>query len=368
MPEAVVAPSPGWRFLAQRIDGSGRPGAWLDTDLPLTGAQVTHVLTGPCRLSGRIEPVYQRLLAEDGVPVLDERRTLIHAQADGAIRASAVYRRGDFDAARWQLECAGMAAQPADTAYAGETSFVGADPLDVVRHVWEHLQSQQASDLGLSIDQATTSGQTVGTVEEPYELNWWSTHNLAPVIDELAKSTPFDYLERHYWNQTRTEVIHELLFGHPRIGTRRRDLRFVFGENIHTTPAGTRDGGESSNHIIFLGAGEGRDMVRAETSIDDGRLRRTVVVEDRSVLAREHAHRLAAAELSSRQPGLIVDRVTVRATADQPLGSFGPGDEVLLQGALDWFPKPVHQWSRIVALTESTDSPDVALQVVRSGL
>lgn len=363
--QPVIAATTGWRYLAQRVTWDGSVGEWLDTDLPLTGVQITDVLSGPSLLTGRVDPVYARLLASDGRPLLDEGGTLVHAEADGQIRASCIYRRGEFDGPQWRLSCAGVGAQPADHAYLGEISFVGADPLDVVRHVWAHMQAQQSSNLGVAVDASTTSRGSVGTADDPYELNWWSTHDLSRVVDELAGSTPFDWAERSFWNQRRDRVQHEVVFGYPTLGTRRRDLRFVFGENIHTVPQAVRDAGESANHVIFLGAGEGRDMIRVEAMLDDGRLRRTVVVEDKSVRSPELAHLRAARELDARRPGLLIADVTVRNTVNAPLGGFAPGDEIRVQGDLDWF-GAVDQWMRIVSLTVAPESPEIiGLSLVR---
>lgn len=357
----------GWRFIAERITGDGEPGETLHDDLPLQGVQVTDVLSGPPRLSGHIDPVFQRLVADDGRPLLEEDGTIIYAEQAGSIRGAGIYTTGSFDGPRWSLDCAGMAAYPVGMGYEGEISFVGADPLDVVRHAWTHIQEGLDSNLGLQVDQSTTTPITVGTDEEPYELNPWSTDDLGTVIDQLARTTPFDYREYHRWNQTRTEVEHFLEFGYPKLGVRRRGLRFVLGENMHTIPTVTGPPAGRANHVRFLGSGEGRDMVRAESRVSDGRLRRMVTIEDKSVDAHEIARRLAREELTRRQAGPAPSTVTVQDTTTTPLGSWQVGDEIRVQGELDWI--SVDLWMRVLSITVTPDNPEViAMSLSRADL
>lgn len=348
--------APAWRFLAQRITGDGQPGAWLDTDLPLSSVTVTDVLSGPPRLTASITPEYRRLKV-DGRPLLDEWGTIVYAEADGQIRGTGIYTGGRFNGPAWELDCAGFTAYPAGMGYESSWSQAGVDPLDVVRHLWAHLQSGQSSDLGMAVDSATVTPVRLGTLDEPFELSWWSTHDIGRVIDDLAGSTPFDYIERHGWNQRRDQVEHLLLFGYPRIGARRPEARFVLGENVHARPAAARDGANYASHVRFLGAGEGRAMVRAESMAAEGRLRRMVTVDDKSVQAVEHAFRAAAAERARRVSLLTVSEVTVTDSPAARLGTFGPGDEVRLQGELDWV--AVDMWVRIVSVTTAPDTPGV---------
>jgi hypothetical protein len=378
------APARDWRFLAQRITGDGQPGAWLHKDLPLTGSTVTEVLSGPTQIGGTIDPVYRRLQADDGRPLLDEWGTVIYAEADGQIRGASIYRNGDFDGPQWRLDCAGFAAYPTGMGYEGEylrapglPGFVNTDPLDIVRHIWAHIQGGLYSDLGLAVDDSTTTPVRVGTADDPeavagatsdgpVELNEWSTDDLGSVIDDLASTTPFDYRERHAWNNRRDEVLHSLEFGYPRLGARRK-LRFVLGENIQTIPTVTRDGAKFANHVRFLGAGEGRDMVRADSRFNDGRLRRMATVDDKSVTGRNHAFARAGRELTARQLLPNITDVVVRDTPYTPLGSWDAGDEIRIVGEVDWM--PIDLWFRVVSVTVSPDQPEtIGMSLLRSDM
>lgn len=370
--------------MAQRIDGSGTPGEWLSKDLRLSQPKITDVLSGPTKITGVLDPVFRRLKADDGRPLLDEWGTVIYAEADGQIRGAGIYIDGTFNGPQWQLDCGGFAAYPQGMGYTGEylrapgkPGFVNADPLDIVRHAWAHIQAGLDSNLGVVVDDSTRTPVRLGAEDDPeavagagsdgpYELNEWSTDDLGSVIDDLVKSTPFDYRERHTWNARRDEVLHSVEFGYPRMGVR-RDLRFVLGENIQTKPTVRRDGTNFANHVRFLGAGEGRDMVRVEARMGDGRLRRMATVDNKAVTGVNHAHRHARRELNSRQLLPTITSVLVRDTPYTPLGSFDVGDEIHVVGEVDW--TPIDLWFRIVSITITPGAPQViGLELLRSDL
>lgn len=377
-----------WRVLAQRVIPGQHPDSWpfIDTDLPVTDLRITDALSGPTQIAGHIDPVYRRLKAADGQPVLNEWGTCLWAEASGQIRGGGIYMNGAFDGPRWSVTGVGFAGYPKGMGYQGSTSFVQADPLDVVRHIWAHLQAGQDSNLGMAVDDSTRTPVRIGTAsgqvefttgsgdqvsfasdDGPYELNDWSTDDLGSVIDNLARTTPFDYRERHAWNGPKTAIRHSLEFGYPKLGQRRHNLRFVIGENIHTLPTATRDGGSFANHVRFLGAGEGRDMVRREARLSDGRLRRMATVDDKSVLYGEHAQRRAREELTRRQPLLNVAEVVVRDSTMAPVGSWEPGDEIRLQGELDWV--ELDLWMRVLSITITPDTPEVvSMSLLRADL
>jgi hypothetical protein len=364
----------GWRYLAQRIDGTGIPGTWLETELPLTDVQITDVLSGPPQLSAKISPVVARELKPDGTPLLDEWGTVIHAEADGSIRGSFILVGSSFSGQTWSLDAVGFTGYPKGMAYDGQISFIQADPLDVVRHIWDSIQATQNSNLNLIVDPVTKTNikigtdptsATSGTGEKPFTLDWWTTHDLGSVIDQLAASTPFDYRERHVWNSTRTDVRHFLDFGFPALGFRRTDLRFVLGENIQTLPEPHRDGEDFANHVRLLGAGEGSEMTLAEARRTDGRLRRMAVVDDKSITDRSVAATAARMELGRRNQLTHLTEVAVRNRPEAPFGSFGVGDEIRIQGSLDWM--PLDLWCRVVRITISPDQPDLmSMSIVRT--
>lgn len=378
--------SHGWRYLAQRIDGTGTPGVFLDNELPLSAVRLTDVLSGPPQLTATITPVVARELGinptMDEPTILREKGTLIHAEADGVIRGSFLLMGAGFSGPTLSLDASGVTTVAKGLGYPGAVQFVEVDPLDIVRHIWVTIQADPDSNIRLAVDASTRTGLKVGKNpepppaatatgtasqssatpqtsqtedEKPVELNWWSTHDLGGEIDKLCADHSIEYRERHAWNADRTDVLHYLDFGYPSLGYR-RDLRFVLGENVQRMPDLDRDGDEFANHVLVLGAGEGSEMVRGEARRRDGRVRTMAVVDDKSITDPAIAVRVARLELARRQQLTQIASVVVRHTSMAPIGSFGVGDEIRVQGMTDWSAFDV--WARILKMTIDPDVPD----------
>jgi hypothetical protein len=433
----------GWRYLARRVTGTGAPGDWLDTELPLLDVQITDVLSGPPQLTGTISPVHARLQMPDGMPLLTENDTEIAAEKDGVIRACGHLVRNGSKGQVAEIEVNGFTGYAKDMGFLGDPilgpnrakDFIDVDPLDVVRYLWHHIQSVgPRSDIGLQVDPDTTTPIRIGIAvttpplttaaeliqdrlrsglsmadwtwdgapdvvvayreeligeagrdeidltvpamvdewlsryieghqpngtgdEGPYRLATWLTDDIGGEIDSLASATPFGYHERHEWNADKTEILHFLDFGYPRLGTR-RDITFVVGDNVQEIPDVERDGTQSANHVRILGAGEGSRMIRAEARVDDGRLRRMITIADDSITDPEMAKTRARLEVGMRANAARISSFVVRNTGETQLGGWGVGDEVRLQSAEGWF--HVDQWVRILSQTISPEDPALA--------
>lgn len=371
--------SHGWRYLAQRIDGSGVPGVFVHNELPLINVKITDVLSGPVQMSADISPAFKDLVGSDGRPLLHEWATIIYAECDGVIRAGCILVNtaingsgsgsGGAQGSTVTLDCSGFAGYPKGMAYPGNDQFVQVDALDIVRWIWDKIQADNGSNLLLQVDQGTETGSLMGlpvsgdgtstNTNGPYTLTWWGNTDLGSDIDKLAQAAPFEYHERHVWAADYSTVDHFLDFGSPSIGRRRTDLRFVYGENVQTIPQPSDDGTDFSNHVLFLGAGTGSAMVRAESRIADGRLRRMAVVTDSAITDQATAANSARLEMAQRQQLLQLTQVYIRNHPNAPVGSFGVGDEIRVQAETDWATFDI--WCRVIQLQTDPDLPDMML-------
>lgn len=337
-----------WRYIAQRAT----TGEILELELPLHRDELRWDLSGAGSLRGTVKPDVGTLRAHDGRLLLEEWGTLLYAEADGEIRWGGIVVSSAFDGGSWKVEAAGFATYPHGIPYAGNYATTGADPADVVRHLWEHVQSYDDGNLRLVVSGDKTSA-VVGTAEEPYELRWWDAPDVGQEIDSLAKEALFDYAEFHSWDGD--EIRHELRIGYPRLGRRRDDLAFIQGDNIADVVTADRDGELFANEVLGIGAGEGAGSIQRTTAVRDGRLRRTHVYTAKDVSSDSRMDALIRNELQRRQQTLTIESVVVRDHHNAPIGSWTVGDDVLIEATLPWL-GDVALWCRITAWSLTSDT------------
>lgn len=367
-----------WRYLAQRMTSDG-PGDFIHTDLPLSDVEIEQVLSGHNSLNAAVEGRWASMIGDDGLPILKPWHTAIYAESDGTIHGGGLVVDRTFEGSQMQLDCIGFTGYSVDMPYTSAWYGVEIDPLDVVRHIWEHMQSQPGGNLDLEVS-ALKTGLKIGTELKqgefdtengpltfesgPIRLAWYDTHDLSKVVDELAEATPFDYLERHAWDGD--TIRHYLDFGYPRIGQRRDNLRLVFGENIWQTPTIETLGEDYATEALVLGAGEGRTMKRGTHRGPQSGLRRVAVVADSSLRSQRAVDTRARAEVQWRGETQDITSIEVRDTRSAPITALGVGDEVRLQGRSSVWTE-TDLMVRIISRQLRPDDPDVlGLTVART--
>lgn len=371
-------PTGGWRYIAQRLSGDGLNGEFLDFNVPLQDVNVVDALSGHNSLTGTISPEIGRMVAPDGQPLLDEYGTAIWAENEGEIRGGGIVTHSDFEGPTWTVECTGYTGYLIDLPYTDAWFGVEVDPLDVVRHIWDHVQSKPGGNLGLSVSNLTTPIKLGVDLEQgefdtesgplvfedgAVQLAWYQTHDLSEVVNTLANDTPFDWHESHHWAGETIE--HRLDFGYPAIGRRRLDLRFVVGENVMPPPNIERDGGGYASEALVLGAGTGRQQVRGYSSRPTKKLRRVAVVSEPGLRSKKSVNRRAQQEVARHANLEDFTSLVVRDTPHAPIGSVSVGDEIYIQGRTGWITMDL--WARVITKTLIPESGSaMSLTVVRS--
>jgi hypothetical protein len=348
-----------WRYIAQAIPS----GEFLEWELPLDDVEITRVLSGPGRLTATIPAALPRL-----ADVLRPFGTAIWAEASGTIRGGGILTPWSVEDQRLQLDCMGIAGIPAGQPWtANQKTYVQRDPLDVVRDIWAHLQAQPDGNMGVVVD-STKSLARVGnpatkvngkvTPAEPLSLDWWSTHDLGRVIDDLAEQAPFDYLEHTAWSGER--LAHRIRLGYPTIGQRKTGPtapRFALGENVVLVPQLSAEDDDYASDILSLGAGEGRAMKRGPVVRRPGRgLRRVAVVIDKNATTSEQLGSLARQRLGVLDGQPRLHTLTVVDHPHARIGTFAEGDEIYVSGASGW--TVLDRWVRIVEYAIRPDQGD----------
>lgn len=143
-----------WRYIAQRAT----TGEFLNLEVPfVTRSELTWSLSAAGSFKGSVEPDMGTLTAPDGRPVFEEWNTLIYAEADGEIRWGGIVITSELgsDGQSWDIEAASFATYPTGTPYLDAYYGVKADPADIVRMLWAHIQGFNRGDLGVTVTGST---------------------------------------------------------------------------------------------------------------------------------------------------------------------------------------------------------------------
>lgn len=200
----------------------------------------------------------------------------------------------------------------------------------------------------------------------PYKLNWWEETNSGSEWDSLAQETPFDFVEVDYWNEDKTDVLHRLKVGYPRIGRRRDDLRFIQGVNTEVIPL-TDNPDMGCTEVTFLGAGEGSSMIRGTfIGPDNGSIRHPVTREDSTITRNERARAYAEDEYMRMQATIGFDQIVVDAHHDYAkLGSWDVGDDIPVWGDISFHGR-LSLWHRITNYDYDEETGLATLDLRRS--
>ncbi|MBM6622677.1 hypothetical protein JTF08_13760 [Micrococcaceae bacterium RIT802] len=360
-----------WRYYLQALPSR----EWIDKDLPLTSVQVTTACNAPASISGNVPVEYGQLKLEDGSLAVREWGCLLVAEQDGHDPVVGIVDLVKLDGESLRLEAGGFTMYPTGTPWTGpDFAGVQVDPLDMVRKIWDHLQSFPDGDLGVVVD-ATTSPVRIGKPEEttefttsggddvsfesgPFRLARWTTDDLGKTIADLAEATPFQYQEHTTWDGE--DLTHRLQLGYKTIGTRKHNLRFEIGVNVTATPA--IEEGDYASEVLMFGTGEGRKKVAAQVTKQTGRLRRVHVETDKALTSKRAATDAARPILNALAGGYRIDSLEVIEHESAPFGAFGPGDEIRVQGDAGW--ADLDTWVRIDEMTKDADTGGMSLKVV----
>jgi hypothetical protein len=376
--------------MARRIGGE-----WLSRDLPLTGVDSTLNLSGPGTISATLPPEVNRALFPDGMRMAEDWSTIIYEVNDDGqiVNHGIVLPPTAYEEASSRITCAGVSTYPngyifTDTRLWGPQAAVPErknskgkvvqeakpavprpDPIAVYRDLWEWIQEQPQSDLGVVLTGDATTGTTknawgvevpnvlIGTLADPVRYRKWDAVDIGSEMEALARDTPFDFVEKVHWGAD-GEPVHTIEVGYPRLGRKRDDLHFAQGENIIVTPTVQTIEG-SANMIVGLGNGEaGPSMVYETSTWNDGRLRRHRVLTDKTLRSETLRRRMKVLENAL---GQRYD-VTQIAIIDHPnarISSIQLGDEI---GVVADHPDygPISLTVRVLSITRGA-SDEVAI-------
>lgn len=150
-----------WRFHLLTLPGR----VWVDRDLPLQDAKVITSLSAPASISGRLPLGYRGIQTPGGKRALVEWGAGIVAEQEGRDPVFGIVDEISTDGDWLSVGAGGFTSYPQGMPWTGpQLSSTKIDPLDVVRAIWERLQSYDGGDLGVVVD-AVKSGTFLGKPE-----------------------------------------------------------------------------------------------------------------------------------------------------------------------------------------------------------
>lgn len=131
------------RFIAQDI----RTHRFLSYELPLVDVSITWQLSGPGSLTAKLHPE-SPTLQELGITAW---ATWIHVDQDGQLLGSFILQPARIDGEDYSVEGLGFSGYAQGVPYFGWDDYVVTDAADVMRRIWNHLESYPDARLGVQL-------------------------------------------------------------------------------------------------------------------------------------------------------------------------------------------------------------------------
>lgn len=419
-------------------------GQWLHRDVQgITQPSVTWSLNAADSFSCVLSPPRPDMRDPDGEPLLVEWRDAIYLEEDNEIKWGGILTSSTFQGPAWTLGATGFSGFPTGMVYEGATyTATRVEAMDVIRLLWDWLQSQGGTNLGMAIPAFNTGyllgnllpstpiadtlalpsgkGQNIIYLRDgalwnagdvlkigddshhykikslsggkavltttlkmddvyytkgaralqivaptPYQLAWWNSTDIGQEIEAIRAEAVFDWRERHAWAAPdKSQVNHSWTAAAPRLGSRRTDLRFCEGENIVIPATVTRDGSAYAQRVIGVGYGQGSSTVRSTVTGPGGRLNRSFVYTDQTVVNPARMTVFARKVQASMNNIDAVTSITVKNHRNAPFGSFVCGDDIPVQLCTGW--RNALIWSRITSMTQDPTTDQMTLTLARS--
>lgn len=390
----------GWRFYAQRAG----TGVWLDTNLSLDWSDLSWGLSQTCSgKARRLHALDPSGIASDGRPLFGKYDTLVYGEEDGDLSWFGVCSAATPGNAATELEFVGFMGWTANVPYTDVFSRWSVNAFDVARHIIKHAVGKSPS---LPIEPTDNRSLfSVGDKEPPpkprppnrrkgqskadwmasdrykqyqkdlaqwekdfgehekYEIAYWEAPYCGEEIDTLFGEIGAEWLELVGWRDRTAMTTRLVLHMADDIRRRRDDIVFESGVNLVGSLDTSDTAQDYANHVIGLGAGEGRKMRRVQVGEDDGRLYQGQYVEYKHIRNKSSLRAKVQSDykrLSNTNPD--VQQVQVRDHPGySPLRTLFCGDEVRV---VSRHTSPaVDLWATILEISRTPDSDSATITV-----
>ena len=305
-------------------------GEVLHWNLPLTEVEFGPEKSGPGSFHATLNPTFRRALSN----MLDDAGdAVILVERNTRLLWGGLLWRAEPEGPQLPVEASGF------TSYLhrrfdlhgnlnGRAPYLGADPCQVIRDVWAYAQEQPDGDLGVVVDD-TTSTETAGTAKDPYTTSKTDPRNLGEIVDEMADiDDGLEWTETVTWAGRRAE--RRIVLGAPLLGRRREELTFTTDANVTGEPHVIKDADSYAQWVVGLGGGEGSRRKVVVDGVRNGRLR----LEHRLETSEKDEAKLKQRARRERLARQILPTLTELEITDHPaapIEALRVGDDVRIR-------------------------------------
>lgn len=355
----------------------------------------------------RVDENATKMLGEDGEPIWSKWNTLLLAEEDGKLAWAGICTTADPTDKGLDLEFVGPRGWLQGVPFLDVLSVWKTNAFDVLRTLLAH--SEQYTPGFKFVVPTHDSQYTVGDPNPPpkpkkpgrrkgesktdyadsdrikkwekeakqwdedygdyerFEIAYYEGPYVGEEMDTLAKEVGFDYREGVEWVDPNTRKVRYTLYFADSIRNRRTDIEFVDGINIAAALDPSAGDEKYANHVITLGAGEGRKMRTGEAVSDDGRLYQGEFVEYKDIRQQDRLRKLAQADvdrLSNTTPK-IGSVVVWDVAGFASISTLRVGDEVKIVSE-NTTPR-FEAWHLVTGITRNPTLSTVTLNVEAVG-
>lgn len=352
----------------------------LSHDLePMTPPVVTKKLSGPSNISFQIHP------KQPSVQGIDFKAwgTWIHAEkllrGERKILASGILKPGDIDPASGmaQIEAEGFSAYPKGLPWLENWNPITVDPAEIFERIWNHLQSYERGNLGVTVYPTTTGAQMLpgfGFDNEDFVIDFFAIfiravdlNDCGDYLEKIARDIPLDFWEESAWNEDFTAIEKKIHLAYPHGGIDQTDLIFSIGDNVLTAKPKTEIDIQWTSDVIIRGWFPGKIYSSELSNADPDRYRRTIVEEDVRLNSNERNAAWGHRKLARRQIPHYWEEITVDPYhPNAPFGEWTEGDTIRVRGNMPWVGL-VDQKHRVIGWQYDESKSALTMQLMAEG-
>lgn len=342
------------RFIVQEANSD----IFLNRDLVVREPKFGGQLSGPATITFNLEP-YDNPWIDWGK---NKQWVHLEMEIDGVrqIMLSTIVKKANLDTESGQMvvECQGFSSYPDKKPWLENYNPIAVDPFEIFWRVWNHVQSFPNAQLGVQIYPTSSGTQMLpgyGFDGNTLVFDFFAIFiravdfaDCGDTLNGLARDIPFDYLEKSWWNEDRSEIVKRIELAYPKRGVQQEHLSFVMNENILKAELAEERDIDPITDVGIRGWLPGMVYNARLGNTDDTQFREFILEEDAKISSTERAAAWAKRKLQRRTVPKYWKKIVIDPNhPNAPFGKFELGDSIYIRSKNPWYGEIVG-WHRIM--------------------